>query len=155
MLTVLKQIFFAEQSAAETTPYDDVQFAAAVLFLEAMHADHETTEQEQRAVDNGLRSLFDITAQQAAALREAAEQHFNEVTSLHQFITVVNRSFIEEQKIQIIEGMWRIAHADNILDKYEEHIIRRIAELLHVSHAQFIQAKHRSQANKGSDELVP
>ena len=149
MLGVLKQIFFTEQSpaAVESTPHNDAQFSAAVLFLEAMHADHEVTEQEQHAVDNGLCSLFDITAQQATALRESAEQHFTEVTSLHQFVAVVNRSFSEQQKVQIIEGMWRIAHADNVLDKYEEHIIRRIADLLHVSHAQFMQAKHRSQTS--------
>ena len=146
MLSVLKQIFESTEADSGTNENatDELQMAAAILFLEAMHADHVVSAEEEQALEQALMRLFGIQAEQARAIRTSAEQHFENMTSMHVFVATINQNFTTSQKVQVVEGMWRIAHSDQVLDKYEEHIIRRIAGLLHVSHADFMQAKHRS-----------
>ena len=46
-----------------------------------------------------------------------------------------------EEKVGLIENMWRIAFSDEQLDKYEEHLIRKISDLIYVSHSDFIKTK--------------
>ncbi len=147
MLAVLKKVFSVDDSTSPDPERDDVRLSAALLLLEAMHADHSVSADEQIAVDKGLQALFEISEIEARELRESAERRFEEVTSMHEFVAAVNTHFSETQKEQVVEIMWRIAHSDCVLDKYEDNIIRRVAELLHLSHARFIQAKHRATEN--------
>ena len=120
---------------------DEIHLASAILFVEAMHADHNVLPEEQSAIEEGLQSLLNISSSAAHQLRVVAEQRMHELVSLHEFIGLVNQEFSTVQKEKLIEGMWRVAHADSTLDKYEEHVIRRIADLLHVGHSGFIRAK--------------
>jgi uncharacterized tellurite resistance protein B-like protein len=54
---------------------------------------------------------------------------------------LINDSYDYEQKIELIENMWRIAFSDKRLDKYEDHLIRKVSELIYVSHSDFIKTK--------------
>ena len=55
----------------------------------------------------------------------------------------MHRHLDREEKVRVLEYLWQIAYADNVLDKYEEHAIRKVADLLYLSHADFITAKQR------------
>jgi uncharacterized tellurite resistance protein B-like protein len=81
---------------------------------------------------------------QCAALLAEAEQTVDRAHDLHQFTAEINRSLAHEEKLRLVEQLWRVARADEVVHKYEEHIIRRIADLLHVSHREFIAAKLRA-----------
>jgi len=63
--------------------------------------------------------------------------------SLYQFTGLINQHFTPEQKVRVVEMLWQVAYADGHLDPYEEALVRKIADLIHVPHRQFIQAKHR------------
>ena len=130
-----------EDIPASETELDDINLASAILFVEAMHADHENLPVERRAIEEGLSRLLSITLPEAQQLRIQAEEKMHHVVSLHEFVGLLNEEFSPAQKEKLIEGMWQVAHADSVLDKYEEHVIRRVAELLHVGHSAFIRAK--------------
>ncbi len=78
---------------------------------------------------------------------ELAEQAQREATSLFQFTDLIRDHYSYPQRVALIEAMWRIALADNRLDRYEEHLIRKVAELLYVSHRDFIGAKLHVQGD--------
>ncbi len=94
--------------------------------------------------------LTDVGAALAAvedqwlALVEEAERHIDQAHDLYQFTSQVNRAFDESGKVRLLEALWRVARADATVHRYEEHLIRRVADLLHVPHAGFISAKLQS-----------
>lgn len=105
--------------------------------------DESIVPDERRRVTQALQSFFQLSAQESTALQDLAEQTAQEAASYHEFTAQLNKHFSQERKIKVIEYLWEVAYADNQLDKYEEHFVRKIADLLHVAHKDFITSKHR------------
>jgi len=78
-------------------------------------------------------------------LVSAAQQRVEEATSLYEFTRVINAHCNADEKLQMISAMWLVAYADGNLDKYEEHLIRQVAELTYVPHRDYIQCKLAAQ----------
>lgn len=151
MLSVIKRLRQSLAAAAETTTtsYTDLQLAAAVLLLEVGCSDFERHPEEKATVLRALAQAFHLNGEQLAILYEHAVHSADNAVSLHEFIGVINRECSREQKMTLLEDLWRVAFADGRLDKYEDHRIRRIAELLHMPHRAFIQSKHAAEAVAG------
>ena len=118
--------------------------AMAALLVEVLRADYETAEAERRQVVESLRGMLGLGEAECAELLADAEQQVDRAHDLHQFTAEVNRALAPEEKLRLVEQMWRVAGADATVHKYEEHIIRRVSDLLHVSHREFIAAKLRA-----------
>ena len=118
--------------------------AMAALLVEVLRADYETADAERRQVVESLRGLLGLGEAECAELLTDAEQQVDRAHDLHQFTAEVNRALAPEEKLRLVEQMWRVARSDATVHKYEEHIIRRIADLLHVRHREFIAAKLRA-----------
>ena len=123
-----------------------IRMAAAVLFVEVMHADHQVDKRERQIVMRALLESFSLSRKDAEELLQQAEERVKDVTSLHEFTSLLHSRLSNEEKVMLIEQIWRIILADDDVDKYEEHLVRRIAELLYVSHRDFIRAKLIAQA---------
>ena len=121
--------------------HDPVKTAAAALLVEIMIIDRETTNEEEVMMRTLLTEDFDLSQTEAAELIDLAKQEVAEATSLYQFTELVNQHFSQSEKFNLMKQLWQIALADDILDKYEENLIRRLADLLHIPHSQFIRAK--------------
>ena len=124
-----------------------LQQSVAALLYETARVDHDVKESDLRAAADSLRELFALPEEQAQALLLHAAQPHQRPTSYHPLVKMINRRFSAEQKHRLIEHMWRVAHADNEVDMYEDHIVRKIAELLYVPHSEFITAKHRARGH--------
>ena len=148
---MLKSIrdFFENHIAATPTPSDErhsIQLATAALLVEVARIDRQSTEEERAAVQRAVREKFELAADEAAALIELAEAEMKQANDYFQFTSLVNRHFTQEQKLRIIELMWRVAYADAELSAHENHLMRKIGELLHVTHGDYIAAKMRAQS---------
>ena len=132
----------------DADPVHAPRLAAAALLVEVTHLDHEVTAEERVAVAVAVRTHFGLSAEEAAELLVCAEQERSASTDYYQFTSLINRHYSADQKAELIELMWRIAYADDSLHRYEEHLVRKIAELLYVPHGTFIAAKHRAM-NRG------
>jgi uncharacterized tellurite resistance protein B-like protein len=145
MLNQIK-LFFEQHlvlSAPEDKAEERLQLAAIALFLEMMAMDDKVTPKEQEAILALIQQNFSLTDGQATALIALAEQQRQQATDYFQFTSLINKTYSLEQKIQLIESLWKIAFIDGVLDIQEEYLVRKIADLLHVPHAAFIMAKNK------------
>lgn len=150
MLASIKN-FFQQQLAMDATQAQDSverrsRLAAAALLIEVVRADEQFTAEERSALLSGLAEKFALDAEAAQQLLSLAEDEAHEAIDLYQFTSEINRHFTAEQKVWLVEQLWRAAYADQVLHYREEHLIRRIGELIHVPHSAFIAAKLRVQA---------
>ena len=150
MLSSLKQFFENNVMAKveeDSSPNTAIDFAAAVLMLEISRADSDIGREERELMDNILISHFELSAEESAELLALAEKEVDHSVSLHEFTRALNEKMSQADKVKIIEHLWRIAFADSVLDKYEEYYIRKIADLLYVSHKDYIKTKHQASAD--------
>ena len=120
-----------------------LRLATAALLIEMMQQDDEVHDKEYHALMSALREKFDLSEDETKDLIELAHEEAASATDYHQFTSLIAKQFSQPQKIKVIEYLWLIAFADGHLDRYEEHMVRRIAVLIYVSHADYMQAKHR------------
>ena len=144
MLDQIK-LFFEKHIALShsKTTQEKLQIACAALLIEMMQIDDKIREEEQKTVANKLQELFSISPEQITSLMELALTEKESSPDYFQFTHLINKEFSEEQKISLIEALWRVAYADNNLDLYEEYMVRKIADLLYVPHTDFIMLKDR------------
>ena len=130
----------------EGTREQACNLAVAALLVEVLRADYATADAERRQVVESLRGMLGLGEAECAELLVEAEQQVDKAHDLHQFTAEINRALAHEEKVRVVEQMWRVARSDETVHKYEEHIIRRVSDLLHVSHREFIAAKLRASA---------
>ena len=126
---------------------DAVAMAAIALLLEVTRADYQVEGPEIAAVRQAVTQHLGIAADRAQTLIELAESELTDSTDYFQFTALINQQYSIEQKTRLIEWLWRVAFADDELHKYEEHLVRRIADLLYVPHGAFMAAKHRASGS--------
>ena len=121
-----------------------LEMACAALMFEVARADFAIEEEEQQAVRELLMAQFALTPDDITAVTEKAEEQVDAATCLFEFTRTLNALASAEQKRALLGMMWRVAMADNELSRYEEHLIRKVADLLYVPHSDFIAAKHQA-----------
>ncbi len=145
MLNQIK-LFFEQHlalSAPENTSEEKLQLATVVLFLEMMNMDDRVEAVEQDIIFALIHQNFSLSAEQTTSLLALAEQQRKQATDYFQFTSLINKGYSLEQKIGLIESLWKIAFIDGVLDMDEEYLVRKIADLLYVPHTAFIMAKNR------------
>ena len=145
MLKSIREFFQQglEEGRDNDRPDNRVELATAVLMLEISLADSTIDSEEISAIKTALTRHFNMTEQQADELIELARQEVDLAVSLHEFTRMLNENLDTAEKIGVIESLWKVAFADAVLDKYEEHYIRKVADLLYISHKDYLRAKHR------------
>ncbi|HVE52711.1 MAG TPA: TerB family tellurite resistance protein [Ramlibacter sp.] len=150
MLRALKDLFESLAPASAAGGAQDehaLQLATAVLLVEVMRAEPDVAQAERDAVHGALRRKFTLSADELERLMELAEDKARNANDFFAFTTTLNERFSQEQKVRIVEFMWQVAYADGGIDENENHVISKVAGLLHVTHGEYIAAKlHARQA---------
>lgn len=145
MLRALKDLFDSLSSGGvAASPADEehqLQLATAVLLVEVMRADPEVTEAERQAVLAGLRGKFTLAPDELDRLLELADAKARTANDFFAFTSTLNDQFTHPQKVRMIEFMWQVAYADGGVEANENHLISKVAGLLHVTHGEYIAAK--------------
>ena len=145
MLQQITQFFRANLNAASATSATErtktITLATAALLVEVCRADFNMIAVEQQAIINALQRQFSLSQDELDQLVELAKAEVHDAASLYPFTRLVNEYYTVAEKLQLVESMWHIAFADGELDKYEDYLIRKITELIHVSHGDFIRCK--------------
>lgn len=130
------------QENAAPAPADRLETAAAVLMLEISLADSTIDEAELASIKSALVDAFHLKTEHAEELIALARQEADLAVSLHEFTRLLNKQLDRQEKIRIVELLWQVAFANGELNKYEEHYVRKIADLLYIPHRDYLRAKH-------------
>ena len=149
MIASIKEFFqqFIEPGTRQTEADRGkaLQIATAALLLEMMRMDEHIAVEERHSIIATLRQQFNLDSKQLTILLDLAEQEARQATGYYQFTSLINKTCTADQKIRIIENLWQVAMADGQLDAHELHLMRKIADLLYVGHADFVAAKQRAR----------
>lgn len=118
-----------------------LQLATAALLIEVTRADREVADVEQAVVTRALRETFELSEAETAELVALAEEQAAEATSLYQFTYLIDKGFDPDRKRGVVALLWRVVFADSRMEAHEEALVRRVADLIHVPHEDFINSK--------------
>ena len=147
MLEKIKSLFFktSEEETAEVQVTQTIDKTCASLIIEVAFADKVFDESEINLLKNMLLDTYSLKLDDANELIANAEKTVNESTSLYGYTREVNDNFDYQSKLDLLDQLWRMAFADGNIDKYEEHVVRKISDLIHITHNDFIQSKLRNK----------
>ena len=146
MKKFLQQLLAIDDDAADPVDVEHaLRVATAVLLVEATRADFSVERAERERMRQLLAQQFDLSAAELDAVLEEAEADADKLVSIQHFTRLLNEHYDHAMKLRIVEMMWEVVYADGEKDHYEEHLLRQVAELLYLSHAEFIQARHKAE----------
>jgi uncharacterized tellurite resistance protein B-like protein len=141
MINKLLSLLQNERPANAGERFTRVQVATCALLLEVAHSDGRYHETEARLVHDLLAGMFSLPPGAISELVEFSRDHQQNSTDLFQFAREINAHFSQEEKLAVMEGIWRIIYADGALDKFEDALARQLATLLRLSHREAIACK--------------
>ena len=119
----------------------DIRVATCALFVEIARIDEKFTEAEMNSIVSILKKRYSLSPEHADALITEAERELEKSVDLWQFARLINENHSNEEKIKIIETLWRIVYVDGKMDQYEHYLMNKLQNLLRLSHHQLIAAK--------------
>lgn len=120
---------------------DRLHLASAALLVEIANADQELDDREREVLLGILERKLQLDKATLQNLWELAHAEHRDATSLFQFTSLINNAYGHREKVQLLQYMWEVAYADGRIDRYEEHLIRKVADLLYLTHGDFIRTK--------------
>ena len=144
MINKIKDLITRFNTKEETTEESSSNLldnACAALLVEIAFADKDFDETEKTSLKQSLIETYVVDESDIEEIIKDAEETVSESTSLYGYTRVVNDEFEYEDKLSLLKNLWKVAYADGNLDKYEEHLIRKISDLIHISHTDYINIK--------------
>jgi uncharacterized tellurite resistance protein B-like protein len=143
MFDSLKKKFFGAEKGKATPDggVHDVRIAACALLLEMANADDEFSEEEKNDIVSILEKEFGLKDDDVTQIIEAAQKELEKSLDLWQFTNLVNKNYSKEEKLKVIELVWKVVYSDGILDKHEDYLVHKLAKLLKLRHKELIDAK--------------
>jgi uncharacterized tellurite resistance protein B-like protein len=147
MLSTLNSFLstFIEPARVDSHPERTLQLATAVLLIEVMRSDADCADVEQATILKILKKRFLLSDSEVAQLTERGLRTAKAANDLYQFTSLINRELGRAERIRILEYMWQVAYADHKISAHENHLMRRMGDLLHISHGDYIAAKMRAK----------
>lgn len=144
MLDLKKRLLKKGKADTELPVQDElqrIQIATCVLLIEVAKSDDEFSSLEKRTIKAILKREFRMSEEIIEGLMEIARRKREESIDLWEFTHLINKNYSREDKIRVIENAWKVIYADEKLDKYEDHLIHKLARLLGLSHSELIERK--------------
>lgn len=143
MLEAISQFF--QRTLAEPEQRENqtltLEMASAALLCEVMRADYDSSDAERAALSQMLMSRYHLSESAVKELMALAEAEVEDAVDHYQFVSLIKEHYQYDQRCELVALMWQLAWADGSIDPLEEHRIRRLADLLHVSHSDYIRTK--------------
>lgn len=147
----INKYFPAQTENNERHDKHHVNLATACLLIEVMRSDHNIADVELDTIRDILAKSLALKENEVNELISLAEQQADKLTSYHPFTTLINKNFDMDEKTNIITNMWQVALSDCHLDKYEEHLIRKVAGLIYVPRDKLVASRRLACKKLGLD----
>ncbi len=147
MINKIKEFFNKKTEEAEDNSHSVLNIATAALLIEVMTIDGNMDQEEMDSVKSNLSTILELSDDEIQELIDLSQEEVSDATSLYQFTKEINANFELQQKLDLMTALWQVALADDYLDKYEESILRKIADLIHLRHSEYIECKSRARTS--------
>jgi len=144
MLNAWKKWIKLAEGEVQGPSLHEQRVAAAVLMLEVAKADFEIDAAERHQLRQSLQRHWHLSGEELDAIMTEARREVDRLHSLHDPVRIIRQAFSPQERIELVESLWQVAFADDQIDAHEEHLIRRLADLLHVPHRAFVAGRHRA-----------
>lgn len=144
MLNQILNFLKIPEKQTEETRANNIIVCSLALLIEVAKSDNEFSDIELAEITQIACEQFSLTQGEKDELLTLAKTISKESTSLYEFTSVVNEHYNATEKYQLIFAMWKVAYADEQIDRYEEHVIRKVADLIYLPHVKFMEAKHEA-----------
>ncbi len=141
--------FFVAGDDTTASIEHQLNLAAAALLLEMSTQDRQVSEEEIATVRQALLAHLDVSEHELDELYQLAQEEKHQATDYHQFTRLIAEHYDQDKKVHLVELLWRVAFADSELDKYEEQMVRKICDLIYVSHKDYLQTKFQVMRELG------
>lgn len=147
--SLLSQALLAQREEPSAREHA-LELATAALMLEVARADFTQEGEEEQRITSLMREQFELSDEEVAVLLDEAGGEVDEAVSLYGFTRLINDNLAPEEKGEVIRLMWEVAYADGELHHYEDHLIRKVAELIYVPTPLVLKLKHQAQLSAGA-----
>jgi uncharacterized tellurite resistance protein B-like protein len=145
MMDVIKRLFSKQAVEDSLVQEEDIthriHLATCALLLELANIDGKFSADERDNIISVFKRDYRLSDGDISRLMEASEKELATSIDLWRFTNFINQNYTIEQKIQIVETVWKVAYADGTLDKHEDYLAHKIAALLRLDHKQLIDSK--------------
>ncbi len=129
----------------EKTHRHRLHIATCALLLEIAHIDGMFTGEERQRIITALKGEYGLSDQEIASVMHAADHEVKKSIDLWRYTSLINQNFSPQEKVRIVEMIWKVIYADGRLDMYEDYLVHNLADLLHLDHTQLIEAKLKAK----------
>jgi len=136
---------FRQPTPDEAHTEAGLRLATAALLVEMMRADAQTTDAEEFVLRAALKQEFDLDDRALESLVAQARAEARDAPGYYAFTHRINAAFSLEQKLRLMEYLWRVALSDGHVAPHENHLMRKLADLIHIGHGDYHAAKARAR----------
>lgn len=148
----LDKAFSGDGRGADAHNHDhSLRVATALLLVEVARADYQEDLTEDATVLELIKRHFELDDAEAALLISEARREADHAASLQAFTRRLHEALSERDKLEVVEMLWKVALADQRLDKHEDYVVRKVAELLYVPHRELIRIRNRVRGEVSRD----
>jgi uncharacterized tellurite resistance protein B-like protein len=149
MLNYLKKILMPESNidadsyAPETgnRPDRKIHLATCILFVEISNADKDFSNEEMEKIISIMKKTFGLGEEEIKELIDLAQERMRIDDSIYEYTTIISRNFSNSEKYELLKNLWHLVFVDKSMDKYEEHLVKKIGLLINVDYRDIISAK--------------
>jgi uncharacterized tellurite resistance protein B-like protein len=146
--TLFDRAFAAGESADEPDRQHGLRVATALLLIEVARADYRDDYAEDSKIFELMKDFFELSDADTELLLEDARREADHAVELQRFTRRLHEQLTGEEKGRVIEMLWKVALADRRLDKHEDHLVRKVADLLYVPHSELIRIRNRVRTSE-------
>jgi uncharacterized tellurite resistance protein B-like protein len=146
--TLFDRAFGVDRQPSPEEREHALRVATALLLIEVARADYSADLAEDAAMLASLQQFFALEKEHATLLLEEARGEADRAVELQQFTRRLHEQLSLAEKHRVVEMLWQVAFADERLDKHEDHLVGRIAELLYVSRSDLIRIRNRVRGER-------
>ena len=139
--------FFKKEikEVASEKPSFEIELTAAVLAYEIARSDGDISDEELSTLMEEIEKVSEKVSKDKSEVLKIVEEYSRNSVSFHEFIQDINKNYSKEQKLSLLDFMWKTAYADGKLDVDEERLIRRVADLINIKDIDVLKLKDSSK----------
>lgn len=127
------------------SPSFELELTASVLAYEIARSDGKISAEELSTLMEEIEKISEKVGKDKFEILKTVELYSKDSVSFHEFIEDINDNYTKNEKISLIDFMWRTAYADGILDTDEERLVRRVADLINIKDVEVLKLKDKSK----------